>query len=194
MRILVFLLVVLPFSALAQQQTPLLHQDNADHFVKYFLSETIFQQHVTLDSKQSHSSNKSTYFQYNFRHPKFSGKTFVIAFTLDSTGRFVPGKETRGIMKIDSLNDTSWTKAREALRLCNAQGKVKKRSLRLAWDSTAVSYDEYLKTRNVVDIFPGTLVWQIDGQVNFRGDWYSGTFEVDVLTGRVFRRFAIPWD
>jgi hypothetical protein len=188
------LFLLLFVSGAFAQRIPFRHQNNADSIVTYFLSERMFHQHVSLDVKESYSSNGQSFFQYRFRHPKFSGEPHIIAFTLDSRGRLVPGKETHGFIKVDSISDTKWIDAREALAICRRQGKIKRKAPRLAWDSTAVSYDTYRKSGNLRDVVPGTLVWQIDGKVKFRGEMYSGTFEVDVMTGKVFRKFAVPWD
>jgi hypothetical protein len=189
--------VFLPLIVFAQESADLYpHHDNADRIVAFFLGDEVFQRYVKLDKQKSkYTTPRSGFFQYNFRHPKFSGETFIIAFTLDSSGQFVPGKETHGLIRITSISDSTWTAARQALRICRDQGhRIKKRSLRLAWDTTDVSYDFFEKTKNYRDIVPGEMVWKVDGEVLFRGDKYSGTFEVNVLTGNVVRRFAIPWD
>ena len=172
------------------------HRQNADSVVVFFLGDDVFQRYVNLNTEKSKRLTSNAYlFQYNFRHPKFSGETFVIAFTLDSTGRFNQGEETRGLIHMLSNSDSTWINARQALHICRDQAhRIKKRSLRLAWDSTAVSFDVFQKTNDFRDIVPGHLVWEVDGEVIFRGQRYSGTFEVNVLTGAVARRFAIPWD
>jgi hypothetical protein len=187
----------LPMLLLAEQQ-PLnySHQDPADSIIIYFLGEEIFQRYVKIDAKKTKSIKPDAhFFQYNFRHPKFSGETFIIAFTLDSTGKFVPGEETRGLIRIPSPSDSTWISRREALNICRGRGhRIKKSSLRLAWDPTDVSYQTFQKTNDFRDIVPGDIVWKVDGKVLFRGDRYSGTFEVNVLSGNLARRFAIPWD
>jgi hypothetical protein len=197
MKTRMLLLLFLPANLYAQVPSqPHHHQKYADQIVAYFVGDEIFQQYVKLDARQSKlsTSRSPSFFQYNFRHPKFSGKTFVIAFTLDSAGQFIPGQETRGLVHIKSPNDSSWITARQALRISRDEGRTKKNSLRLAWEPTDVSYDLFQKTRNFRDIVPGEMVWKIDGEVIFRGDRYDGTFEVNVFTGSVTRRFAIPWD
>ena len=94
----------LPMLLLAEQQPPrYAHQDSADSIIAYFLGEEIFQRYVKLNTKKSKLIKPNAHFyQYDFRHPKFSGETFVIAFTLDSAGQFVPGEETRGLIRIPS--------------------------------------------------------------------------------------------
>jgi len=190
-------LLFLPMLLLAKQKPPVdARQDTADSIIAYFLGEEIFQRYVKIDTRKSKSiKHKAHFFQYNFRHPKFSRETFVIAFTLDSAGRFVPGDETRGLIRIPSPNDSAWVTRREALDVCKGRGQwIKKRSLRLEWDPANVSYQTFQKTNDYRDIVPGDIVWKVDGKVLFRGDRYSGTFEVNVLTGSLARRFAIPWD
>ena len=197
MKVLLLSFVLLPLAVLSQKSAASYpHYDNADRIVVFFLGDDIFQRYVKLDRKKSKfSPSSSSYFQYNFRHPKFSGKTFVIAFTLDSTGQFVPGDDTRGIVRLTSVIDLTWITARQALSLSRDKGhRIKKRSLRLAWDPTNVSYDIFQKTGDIRDIVTGDMVWKVDGDVLFRGDRYAGTFEVNALTGSVARRFAIPWD
>ena len=80
------------------------------------------------------------FFKYNFRHPKFSGETFVIAFTLDSAGQFVHDEEhSVAWLRIESPNDSTWITAQQALAICRDQARrINKRSLRLVWDSTPV--------------------------------------------------------
>lgn len=187
----------LPLFVLAQKTPDVyVHRQNADSIVAFFLGDKIFQRYVTLDTKKSkHVKLNAYFFHYNFRHPKFSGETFVIAFTLDSAGRCVPGEEARGFVRILPPNDSAWISGRQALSICRDQGhRIKKSSLRLEWDSTSVSYQTFRKSNDFRDIVPGDMVWKVDGKVLFRGDRYSGTFEVNVLTGNVARRFAIPWD
>ena len=187
----------LPMLLLAAHQPPRnAHQFRADSIIAYFLGEEIFQRYVKLNTEKSKLIKPNAHFyQYDFRHPKFSGETFVIAFTLDSAGQFVPGKETQGLVHIPSLNDSAWITRQQALNICRGRGqRIKKKSLRLAWDQTGVSYQTFQKTNDFRDIVPGNIVWKVDGEVIFRGDRYSGTFEVNVLTGNLARRFAIPWD
>src|SRR5687767_6389374 len=95
-------LFLFPMLLLAKQHTPhYSHQATADSIVAYYLGEEIFHRYVKIDTKKSKSIKPNAhFFLYNFRHPKFSGETFVIAFTLDSTGKFVPSKETRGLIRI----------------------------------------------------------------------------------------------
>jgi hypothetical protein len=187
------------------------YQEKADSIVSFFLGSEIFQRYVKLDlNKSEYRSSEnvrkndfttrptfipdSFFFHYNFRHPKFSGETFVITFTLDSAGQFIPGKSTRGIIRIES-DDATWTTGRQAIAISKDVGKnVKKRTLRLVWESTGFSYDAFLKSKDLRDIWPGDIVWHVDGKELFRGHTYSGTFEVAVQTGRVVKRFAIPWD
>ena len=187
----------LPMILLAEQQPPrYAHQGTADSIIAYFLGKEIFQRYVKIDTRKSKSIKPNAhFFQYNFRHPKFSGETFIIAFTLDSAGQFIPGDETRGLIRILSPNDSAWVTQRQALSSCNGRGqRIKKSSLRLDWDPTNVSYQTFQKTNDFRDIVPGDIVWKVDGKVLFRGVRYSGTFEVNVLTGNLARRFAIPWD
>ena len=191
------LFLFLPLAVSAQKSSDLYpHQNYADSIVAFFMSEEIFEQYVQLDTKKSRSVKSNAHFyHYNFRHPKFSGETFIVAFILDSAGQFVPGEETQGLIHIPSANDSAWITGRQALNICRGRGhRIKKRSLRLEWDSTNVSYQTFRKTNDFRDIVPGDLVWKVDGKVIFRGDRYAGTFEVNVLTGNVVRRFAIPWD
>jgi hypothetical protein len=195
--LLSFLFLVVPLAALAQkspERHP--HHHNADRIVAFFFGDEVFHQYINLDTKKSKCSvTNSFFFQYNFRHPKFSGETFVVSFTLDSAGQFVPGKETHGLIRIPSISDSTWISARQALAICRDQGhRIKKRSLHLAWDSTNLSYDVFQKTNDFRDIVPGDAVWKVKGEVLFRGERYSGTFEVNVFTGSITRRFAIPWD
>ncbi len=188
------LVLLLPLTLFAQKPTDS-QRYKADSVVAFFLGDEVFQRYVKPDTKETKQPTNSTFFKYNFRHPKFSGETFVIAFTLDSAGRFVPGKETHGLVSIESPNDSTWITAKQAVAICRDQARrINKRSLRLVWDSTSVSYDTFKLTHDYRDIVPGRIVWTIDGEVQFRGDRYSGTFDVDLFTGRVARRFAIPWD
>ena len=187
--------LLLPLTLFAQK--PMDSQRyKADSVVAFFLGDEVFQRYVKLDTKETKQPTaNSTFFKYNFRHPKFSGETFVIAFTLDSAGQFVPGEETRGLVRIESPNDSTWITAKQAVAICRDQAvRINKRSLRLVWDSTPASYDTFKVTHDYRDILPGRIVWKIDGEVLFRGDRYRGTFDVDLFTGRVARRFAIPWD
>jgi hypothetical protein len=192
------LLSILFFSMLLAEQEPPndAHQDTADSIITYFLGEEIFQRYVKIDTRKSKTiKHNAHFFQYNFRHPKFSGETFVIAFTLDSAGQFVPGGETRGLIRIPSTNDSAWITRQQALDICRGRGhRIKKRSIELEWDSTNVSYQSFQKTNDYRDLVPGDIVWKVDGKVLFRGDRYAGSFEVNVLTGSLARRFAIPWD
>jgi hypothetical protein len=197
MKPLLLLLAFLPLTVPAQHSADQYsRQRDADNIVAFFIGDEIFQRYVKLDTRETRKSSPNTvFFQYNFQHPKFSGETFVIAFTLDSAGQFIPGKETRGLIHIGPGSDSAWITARQALRIARNEGhRIKKNSLRLEWDPTDVSYDNFEKTRDFRDIIPGDIVWKIDGVVMFRGDPYSGTFNVNVLTGQVARRFAIPWD
>jgi len=187
--------LLLPLTLFAQKPTDS-QRYKADSVVAFFVGDEIFQRYVKLDTKEAKQPTaNSTFFKYNFRHPKFSGETFVIAFTLDSAGQFVPGEETRGIVRIESPNDSTWMTAKQAVAICRDQARrINKRSLRLVWDSIPVSYDTFKITHDYRDISPGRIVWKIDGEVLFRGDRYSGTFDVDLFTGIVARHFAIPWD
>ena len=189
------LVLLLPLTLFAQKPTDP-QRYKADSIVTFFLGDQVFQQYVKLDTKETkRATANSTFFKYNFRHPKFSGETFVIAFTLGSTGQFVPGEETRGLVSIDSPNDSTWITGQQAVAICLDQARrINKRSLRLVWDSTPVSYETFNLTHDYRDIVPGRIVWRIDGEVLFRGDRYRGMFDVDLMTGRVARRFAIPWD
>lgn len=193
MKSALFLLAILPLTTVGQQP----HRQKADSIVAFFLGDKIFRQYIQLDEKKSqvHSgSGKSSFFQYTFRHPKFSGKTHVITFMLDSTGQFIANDEMRGLIQIDSP-DSNWIAGPQALKICKDESyRIKKRSLRLSWSAINVSYDLFQKTHNFRDIGPGHLVWEVDGEVEFRGDRYSGKFQVDVFTGTVARVFAIPWD
>lgn len=197
MKTSLLLFLLLPLIILAQNSPDSYpHHHHADHIVAFFLGDEIFQRYVKLDTKKSKPSiSNSFFFQYNFRHPKFSVEKFVISFTLDSAGHLIPGDDTRGLIRIPPRSDSTWITARQALSICRDQAsRLKKSSLRLAWDSTDVSYHIFQKTHDFRDIIPGDMVWKVDGEVLFRGDRYSGTFEVNVLTGSVARRFAIPWD
>jgi len=161
--------------------------------VAFFLGDEIFRRYVELATESKLYA--SSFFKYRFRHPKFQGNEFVIAITLDSAGQFIPGKETRGLVRIESPEDSSWITARQALDICRDQARrIKKKSLRLVWDSSDISYDIFESTHDYRDIVPGSVVWKVDGEVLFRGEQYRGTFDVNVFTGRVTRRFAIPWD
>ena len=189
--------VLLPLGVLAQSgNDPYPRHQKADSIVAFLLGKEIYQRYVTLNTKKSKQTKANAhFFQYNFRHPKFSGETFVMAFTLDSAGQFVPGKETRGLVRILSRDDSAWITRRQVFELCRGRGqRIRKSSLRLDWDPTNVSYDTFQKTNDFRDIVFGDLVWKVNGKVLFRGERYSGTFEVNVLTGTLARRFAIPWD
>ena len=189
------LVLLLPLTLFAQKQTDS-QRYKADSVVAFFLGDEVFQRYVELYKKETkHAAANSTFFKYNFRHPTFSGETFVIAFTVDSAGQFVPGEETHGVVNITSPNDSTWITAKKAVAICRDEARrINKSSLRLVWDSTPVSYDTFKLTHDYRDIVPGRIVWRIDGEVLFRGDRYRGTFDVDIFTGRVARRFAIPWD
>jgi hypothetical protein len=196
MKTSLLLLALLPLTALAQHSVdPFPHRDSAERIVTFFVGHEVFQRYVTLDTKRSrHLSPNAFLYHYNFSHPNFSGETFDIAFTLDSAGQFVRGERTNGLFRIPSTADSTWITARQALGICRDEGRIKKRSLRLVWDATDVSYDVFQQTHNFRDIVPGRLVWKVDGEVLFRGERYAGTFEVNVFNGTVARRFAIPWD
>jgi hypothetical protein len=170
-------------------------RENADEIVSYFLGKDIFKSYVKLvDKKGKSTASGSCFFRYDFTHPKFSGETFVIAFTLDSIGQLLPGKETYGLIK-NSGSDSAWVSKRQALGMIkDSRSQVKERTIRLAWDSTAVSYAKFKETKDFRDIDPGDIVWKVGGKELFRGTGYSGTYEVNVFTGRLTRRFAIPWD
>lgn len=211
MKIAIPLLILLPLSVYGQSPEKIRYQERADSIIIFFLGHENFKRHVSLDRTKSEYRSRgnvnrndfsslpaftpaSVFFHYDFHHPRFSGETFVISFALDSTGRFIPGKDTHGIIRISS-NDSAWTSAPQAMAIARDIGKrAKKRSLRLAWDSTDLSYDVFNKSGDFRDISPGDLVWQIDGEVLFRRETYSGTFQVSVQTGAVTKRFAIPWD
>jgi hypothetical protein len=193
MKYVLPVLVMLPLTALSQQPT-LPHQARAGEIIRYFLGEEIFVRYVEVDLNESKTTTSGCFFHYNFDHPKLSGKEFVIAFILDTTGQFIPGEETRGLIHITN-SDSTWITKRGALKTCRKQAyRLKKRSLRLAWDPTTMSYEDFQMTKDFRDIVPGSMIWQVDGEVLFRGERYAGTFEVNVLTGAVTRRFAIPWD
>lgn len=187
------LLILLPLVAFSQHESQYTSQQHADRIVSYFFGDEIFRKYITTDDHTNPATTGQT-FKYKFRHSRFGDRTFPIALTVDSSGHLIPGNDTRGLVKIASPNDSSWVSARQAFEICRDSGRIKRKSIRLTWDSTSVSYANYERTHNLADIFPGNIVWQIDGQVLFRGDWYSGTFEVDALTGRLTKRFAIPWD
>jgi hypothetical protein len=195
MKTSLILLLVLPLSLLAQNSGER-YRHRADSMVAYFLGSYIFQHYVQReDQKSSDVAPNAFHFEYELRHPKFSHHVLAIALTLDSTGQFSPRKETDGIIRIEPGSDSNWVTASEALRICRDQARrIKRRSLRLAWDSTSVSYRVFHETKNFRDIIPGNLVWHVKGEVLFRGDRYRGVFEVNVFTGAVARRFAIPWD
>jgi len=128
--------------------------------------------------------------------PEFSGRAHVIAFTLDSNGDLVFDDLPEGLVRIDTAV-AKWTSRREALQICKSMAyKLKKRTLKLVWntDPSDLAYDLYLKTKNLEDIYAGDLAWEIEGKINFRGKIYNGRFQVNVLTGRVARLFAVPWD
>jgi hypothetical protein len=202
----ILLLLILPLAVVCQKQISKKNQIKADSIIAYFLSEEVFMRYVKPQGMcleiirfNNHVVHKSeTLIRYNFKHPKFSNKTFEISFVLDSCGRLIvdePNPPVKGLIRIDSLNETNWISAEQAINICSDQSyRLKKKSLRLTWDSNNVSYDTYLKTGNFRDIVPGELVWEIDGKVEFRGDIYSGTFQVNAVTGLVSRLFAIPWD
>ena len=193
--LLLGLILLLPPTLLAQKPADS-QRHQADAVVTFFLGREIFQRHVKLSAKETkQTAANSTFFKYYFRHPKFSGETFEIAFTLDSTGQFIHNKDTRGLVSIESPNDSTWISAQQVIAICRDQARrIYKRSLRLVWDSTQVSYDTFNLTHNYHDIVPGKIIWTVDGEVLFRGDRYRGTFDIDLFTGRVTRRFAIPWD
>ncbi len=195
MKIFAYFLFLLPLTVHAQTQEELQHRQKADSIILFFLGNDIAKRYVSLDPAKSESrSSGSFFFHYDFRHPAFSGETFIITFALDSSGQFIPGKDTHGIIRIVSA-DSAWTSAQQALTIARDNGKrAKKSSLRLAWDTINISYDAFYKSKDFRDISPGKLVWLIDGEVLFRGDTYSGTFEINVQTGVVSKRFAIPWD
>lgn len=189
------LLLVLPLSLLAQKREELYRQ-HADSIVAYFLGGEIFKLYVHPADRKSKAVTPGTFlFEYEFQHPKFSGRSLAIRFTLNSAGQLLADEKTLGIIRIEPGSDSTWITAKEALRICRDQShRIKRRSLRLAWDSASVSYQLYHKTKNFQDIVPGNLVWKVNGEVNFRGVRYKGVFEVNVVTGAVTRRFAIPWD
>lgn len=191
-------LVALLFPAAIYAQTPkstIPYQSKADSIVVFFLGEQIFNRYVKLDLGSSKFERDTHSFHYSFKHPKFSGRTLNITFALDANGQFIPSEGTHGLINTATSIDSMWTDGSAALKLCRNQAvRLKKRSLRLEWVATNALYDTFHKTGNYRDIIPGDLVWKVDGEVEFRGDRYSGTFHVNVLTGTVARHFAIPWD
>jgi len=215
MRLILFLFACISITAYGQRHTGAQRNlAKADSIVAFFLGPENFQKYSALDSVKVYgnvihseheppgTADSSAFkprlllYQYFFRHPKFSGNTFFITITLDTNGQFVPCPQTRGLVDAKSIDDSSSVNAQQALNLCYKEHhrSIKKKSLRLAWDAVEVSYDTFQKTHNFRDIIPGRIVWQVDGKVEFRGDVYSGTFQVDLLTGTVGRHFAIPWD
>src|SRR5688572_9233946 len=155
----ILFLLLLPAAALGQNIKSD-HQANADSLVTYFLGKEIFRQYVQLDAKRSQARSNSFLFQYNLRHPKFSGKTHVIKFALDATGQFIPNEEAHGLINIASLPDSSWFTGQQALNTCKDESeRLKTKSLRLLWDPVNVSYDTFQKTHDYRDITPGDLFW-----------------------------------
>ena len=214
MKSILFLFACISLTAYGQR--PHVQQRNlakADSIVAFFLGPENFQKYAALASvkiygnvthvelERQHASDSSAFkprlllYEYYFRHPAFSGDIFFITITLDTIGQFFPCPQTRGLVDARSINDSS-VNAQQALELCYNEHhrSIKKKSLRLAWDAVEVSYDTFEKTHNFRDIVPGRIVWQVDGKVEFRGDVYSGMFQIDLLTGTVGRHFAIPWD
>ena len=216
MKCALLLLVLLPLTAFGQtSRHPYPHQQKADSIVVFFFGEEIFQQYLKLDLKKSQyrlrnhdgvrksgfDSNptfkpNSFFYHYDFRHPAFSGETLVVTFVLDSAGQCTSAEDMRGLVRTASLSDSGWVTRQQALRTCRENSyRIKKKSIRLTCDTTNnVSYDIFQKTHDFRDIVPGDLVWKVDGEVKFRGDIYSGTFQVNVLNGTLSKGFAIPWD
>jgi hypothetical protein len=211
MKCIIVVLLIIPSTVVGQKAGGINpFQERADSIMGHFLGTEIFQRYVRLDPKKSQyrqrghttSFNRrlafkpdSYFYVYKFHHPKFQGRTHVVAFTLDAKGQFIVNDETRGLIHIPSVNDSTWTSGSKAISISADQAvRIKKRSLRIEWDPGGISYDLYLKTYDYRDIVPGDIVWKIDGQVEFRGQRYSGVFQVNVLTGSIARLFAIPWD
>jgi len=198
MKALLFLFLLLPFTASAQKLGQhQLYQEKADSIMKFFLGKEIFKRYLTQNARKTdddHVAPNEHFFSYNFRHPKFEGETFVITLSLDSAGKLIPTK-VDGLIQIGGENDSAWTAKSQALQLLHDNHfAIKKKSIRLEWDRTNVSYDAYNDTHDLRDIIPGDLVWVINGKEKFRGHTYQGAFQVDVLTGKIIKRFAIPWD
>lgn len=191
--LVVFFLLSIPFLAISQQEfdsNPSMQK--ADSIVAFFLGDEIFKRYV----KENRISSPGTLrFRYEFKHPEFSPESVPLLITFDPSGIVVADKMMFQLFRIEQPNDSTWITAKQALNICREQARrIKKRSLRLALDSSNVSFENFERTHNFRDIVPGELVWKVDGEVIFRGEKYSGTFDVNVFTGRVTRRFAIPWD
>ena len=189
------LFLLMPGLGISQQgQDSNQHRQKADSIVAFFLGDEIFKHSVRFNTLQRKTSG-TLFYQYDFVHPKFFPESFTIAFALDSAGQVVADERKLDLFRIEQITDSSWVTAKQALNICSSQAhRIKKKSLRLACDPINVSFSDYERTHNLRDIVPGDLVWKVDGEVIFRGEKYSGTFEIDVFTGHVTRRFAIPWD
>lgn len=167
----------------------------ADSIVSYFYGNENFKKYVKFDWSSKTYKDGTTLYKYRFRHPKFPKGETNIAFTLDSDGLFVEGKEVKGLIRL-TPTDESWLSGGQALELINKERhrEIKYKTFKLLWDTTYLSFDVYKKTHDYRDIQPGNLYWQVEALVEFRNEMYMGKFCVDAITGGVARRFAIPWD
>ncbi len=184
MKYLILITLLVPSLIAAQTPNRTNQQILANRIVAYFYGDSIFNQNIIILPASGNT------YHYIFRHHKFKNNPVNISFALDSTGMVMPGKELTGLVKIHSSH-TQWISGAQAIRICRDQSRrIRKRSLRLA-----LRNDDHSETRvRYHDLTPCDLVWQVDGEVEFRGERYKGTFEVDVFNGGVTRRFAIPWD
>jgi hypothetical protein len=193
---LVFFLL-LPFTLVAQESRQRVHQQKADSIVAFFLGEEIFHRYVERTERTRNPVNNAAeqnLYEYTFRHPKFSREKVEIRFLLDSLGQFMPSAKMRGLVRIQT-REASWVSAQDALKTCRDQSsQLTKKSLRLTWDASNVSYALFEKSKDFRDVIAGDLLWKVHGKVKFRGDRYSGNFHVNLFTGQVTRYFAIPWD
>jgi len=190
------------------------YKKNADSLLNTIIDKGVFVKYVRFQANKSYyiregdkihrkvSFSKQTNwdpdfytFVYNFSHPGFPGHRFPIVITLDRFGKFAPHMPFCGLVIIpDSLDAIVVSKkmALKSLKENESRSKVYPSSTQLVW------YNEekdqvYESVRELAESC--SMKWRVRGTVLFRdGKKYRGNFLVDVLTGGIERRFAIPWD
>ena len=185
------LLLLLSFSALGQYKL----QEKADKVVSHFFGASNLHRYMSQHEQPIQSAGNYRY-TYKLLRPELSGHPHLVVFTLDSNGDLVFDELSQGLVRIDTTIAT-WTTSKEALSKCKSMAhRLKKRTLKLIWNNHAsdLTQDPYQKTKDIKDIYAGALAWEIEGKINFRGTIYTGRFQVNVVTGRVARLFAVPWD
>lgn len=190
------------------------YKEKADSIIILFLGQNVLEKYVRLDSGKSQYQVKeligirkasfksrlefipdSFEFHYTFTHPRLSGETFKIIFTLDSSGMFIVNNETYGLINTLDLEESKIISKEQALDISKSEAEIiKKNSIALVWYKDTVDFERFKQSRDLADIWTGRIVWKIDGKVRFRGKLYEGALYIDALNGQVTRAFAVPWD